>query len=259
MSETVVVRAAIAPMHAEARVSSVQISQRLAGHAVTVLDTEGDWLRVRGEDDYEGWMHRGYVGTNAGDLVARAGRLLSLGCVVRDDSRVTRALPLGAWVAPTRARVRRGGGRSPRRGRRRFRATRHAIARTAVHRFAGTPYQWGGVSPWGADCSGLTQTVFWLHGVVLPRDAWQQARVGDDAGRDSAAWLPADLLFFSDRADRRITHVGIALGESRMAHVALGRGGYAVERLDATRRLVRRRAHDSLRRRAAGGEIVFSQ
>ena len=41
--------------------------------------------------------------------------------------------------------------------------------------FAGTPYQWGGVTPWGADCSGLVQTVFWLHGVTLPRDAWQQA------------------------------------------------------------------------------------
>ena len=51
----------IAPMHAEARVSSAQISQRLAGHVVTVLATDGDWLRVRGEDGYEGWMHRGYV------------------------------------------------------------------------------------------------------------------------------------------------------------------------------------------------------
>ena len=61
MSTSVIVRASIAPMHAEARVSSVQISQRLAGHRVTVLETQGDWLRVRGEDGYEGWMHRGYL------------------------------------------------------------------------------------------------------------------------------------------------------------------------------------------------------
>ena len=34
----------------------------------------------------------------------------------------------------------------------------------------------------------------------------------------------ADLLFFSDRSDKRVTHVGIALGERRMVHLALGRG-----------------------------------
>jgi cell wall-associated NlpC family hydrolase len=69
--------------------------------------------------------------------------------------------------------------------------------------------------------------------VSLPRDAWQQADAGVDAGRVVGDWSPADLLFFSDRADRRVTHVGISLGSSRMVHVALGRGGYAVERLDA--------------------------
>jgi cell wall-associated NlpC family hydrolase len=107
-----------------------------------------------------------------------------------------------------------------------------AVVATAVDRFAGTPYQWGGVSPWGADCSGLVQTVYWLHGVSLPRDAWQQADAGRDAGTELSVLQPADLLFFSERPDRRITHVGIALGGSRMVHLALGRGGYAVERLD---------------------------
>jgi hypothetical protein len=58
--------------------------------------------------------------------------------------------------------------------------------------------------------------------------------LGRDAGGDVTQWVASDLLFFSDRDDRRITHVGIALGESRMVHLALGRGGYAVERLDST-------------------------
>lgn len=228
------VRAAIAPMHAEARVSSPQISQRLAGHDVTVLATHGDWLHARGEDGYEGWMHRGYVQPAPPDAgIAGAGRPLSLGCVVRDASADTnRALPLAAWLSPgdqilsgeaideaSRARV--------------FPPDAAAIAATAVTRFAGTSYQWGGVSPWGADCSGLVQTTFWLHGVTLPRDAWQQAEVGEDAGSDVFRFAPADLVFFSERADRRITHVGIALGHARMVHLALGRGGYAVERLDA--------------------------
>jgi cell wall-associated NlpC family hydrolase len=110
-----------------------------------------------------------------------------------------------------------------------------AICSTAVQRFAGTSYQWGGITPWGADCSGLVQTVFSLHGVQLPRDAWQQGLEGADAGDDPLALRAADLLFFSDREDRRVTHVGIALGDRRMVHLALGRGGYAVERLDDER------------------------
>jgi cell wall-associated NlpC family hydrolase len=107
-----------------------------------------------------------------------------------------------------------------------------AVTRTALEFFAGTSYQWGGVTPWGADCSGLVQTVFRLHGVPLPRDAWQQAEKGADAGADLGALRPADLLFFSDREDRKITHVAIALGDSRVVHLALGRGGYAVDRLE---------------------------
>ena len=84
-----------------------------------------------------------------------------------------------------------------------------------------------------AEAAALVQTAFRLHGVRLPRDAWQQALVGSDAGHgDPTALHAADLLFFSDREDRRITHVGISLGGAGMVHLALGRGGYAVERLD---------------------------
>jgi gamma-D-glutamyl-L-lysine dipeptidyl-peptidase len=231
MTGEIVVRASIAPMHAEARASSAQISQRLAGHAVTVLATEGDWLHVRGEDGYEGWMHCGYVMPATDDRLTSVERRLSLGCVVRGPAGA-RALPLAAWILGSDSMVSgdalKAGARA-----RAFPLDAAAIGATAVDRFSGTPYQWGGESPRGADCSGLVQTVFWLHGVSLPRDAWQQAEVGRDAGTDVSRLQPADLLFFSDRADKRITHVGIALGRGRMVHLALGRGGHAVERLES--------------------------
>ena len=230
MSGTATVRASVAPMHAEPRVSSVQISQRLAGHAVDVLHADGDWLHVRGADDYEGWIHRGYLDLTANGTTAPSS--LSLGCTVCHESGRRRALPLGAWLAAAE-RLETGEAIDASAMPNVFPPDAASIAATAVDRFAGTPYQWGGVSTWGADCSGLVQTVFWLHGVPLPRDAWQQAELGIDAGRDAREWAPADLAFFSDRADRRITHVGIALGDAGMVHLALGRGGYAVERLDA--------------------------
>jgi hypothetical protein len=230
MTGDVIVRATIAPMHAEARVSSPQVSQQLAGHVVTVLATEGDWLRIRGEDGYEGWMHRGYV-TEPSPSLTSPDRRLSLGCIVRDD-RGPRPLPLGAWV-DVDAKVVSGETVAGQARSTRFPRSPRAICDSAVERFVGTSYQWGGVTPWGADCSGIVQTTFWLHGIVLPRDAWQQAEVGTDAGADLAELQPADLVFFTDRDDRRITHVGIALGDGTMVHLALGRGGYAIESLTA--------------------------
>src|SRR5205823_9602395 len=78
----------------------------------------------------------------------------------------------------------------------------------------------------------LVQTTFAVHGVPLPRDAWQQEELGQETARSLDALRAGDLLFFSDRPDGRITHVGVGLGPERMVHLGLGRGGYAVERLD---------------------------
>jgi hypothetical protein len=223
-----VVVAAIAPLHQEPRIASQQISQRLAGSRVQILEELGDWLRVRGDDGYEGWMHRGYV--SPVDDAGRPG-LVSLGCAVRARGGTVRKLPLGARLGPDDELV-DGEAITEAERAARFPSRPAAIVDSALRFFEGTSYQWGGLTPWGSDCSGFTQSIFALHGVKLPRDAWQQSLLGRSAGRDILALGPSDLLFFSDRDDRWITHVGLSLGERRMAHVALGRGGYAVERLD---------------------------
>jgi cell wall-associated NlpC family hydrolase len=44
---------------------------------------------------------------------------------------------------------------------------------------------------------------------------------------------PADLLFFADDTEGKITHVAISLGGMRVVHLALGRGGYAVDDLES--------------------------
>lgn len=231
------VRAALAPLVGDARISSALTSQLRAGEVVTVLEQRGDWLRVRGEDSYEGWTHAGYLMPSSG---GEAAWRLSLGCVVRLPVGTPCALPLGARVTPS-AEIVSGEVIDADARDARFARDGADIAVSASTLFGGASYLWGGVTPWGCDCSGFVQSVFALHGVRLPRDAWQQAACGHDvvnaddvsvgnaAGEQHAA---GDLLFFTDREDRRVTHVGIALGDARMVHSSLTRGGIAVERMN---------------------------
>jgi hypothetical protein len=262
------VRAPVAPLHHEPRVSSMQVSQALFGHVVFHLEARGDWHRVQtSHDGYEGWVHAGYVelivdeaflalqADPVGDLrdepgfdeaavreeTARrrgdrpavgpggANPRLSLGCTVRAGGRRLH-LPLGAWV-PDGVDVIGGEAIPLAEQEVRFPRDVQLVEATARRWYEGTSYQWGGVTPWGADCSGFVQSVWGLHGVALPRDAWQQALVGADIGRDLAQLAAGDLLFFSDREDRRVTHVGLMLDPLRMAHLAVGRGGWSVEEL----------------------------
>lgn len=222
------VRAAIAPLLGDPRISAPLTSQLLAGDVLAVIEARGDWLHVRSADGYEGWTHMGYVMPTVGD---EATWRIALGCQVRDGFGILTALPLGARVAP-RAEVVSGTALDAADRSTRFPHAVTAIAQSAATLYAGASYLWGGVSPWGCDCSGFVQRICALHGRHMPRDAWQQALLGQHVSADASAdHAPGDLLFFTDREDRRITHVGIALGAHRMVHSALTRGGIAVESL----------------------------
>lgn len=224
------VRAPVAPLLAEARIASPLTSQLVAGDVVHLVDGRGDWLRVRGTDDYEGWTHVGYLmPCSGGESTWR----VSLGCVVRDATGTRRALPFGARIAPT-ADIVEGNAVEAAERLSRFPREARAMVDTALTYFSGTSYQWGGVTPWGVDCSGLVQRSFGMHACALPRDAWQQAAATDAVHEDASAHHPAGhLLFFSDRDDRRVTHVGIALGDGRMVHSAVLRGGVVIDHLAA--------------------------
>jgi hypothetical protein len=82
--------------------------------------------------------------------------------------------------------------------------------------FLHAPYQWGGKSAFGIDCSGFTQIVFKMAGIALHRDASQQARQGEVVNLIPEA-QPGDLLFF-DNEEGEIIHTGILLPDSRIIH-----------------------------------------
>ena len=90
------------------------------------------------------------------------------------------------------------------------RRTRNRVVQLAW-RTVGTPYRWGGSSPGGFDCSGLTRWVYSHVGVSLPHYSAAQWRYGRSVSRRSLR--PGDLLFFSG-----LGHVGIYLGHGALIH-----------------------------------------
>jgi cell wall-associated NlpC family hydrolase len=259
-----IVTAAVAPLLAAPTVRAEQVSQLVLGETAEELAREGDWRRVRvRRDGYEGWLNAGYslaaTPEAAAGWRARA-RGWSAGATLDAGGRRVR-LPLGARVElrPDGA-VRLPDGRCGAvvAGAVEAMASVEAAARAeaperwALARFEGAPYEWGGITPWGVDCSGLVQATFGARGTALPRDASQQAGAGDPVPLD--ALEPGDLLFFrSEHGGDAITHVAFCAEGGGIVHSTLAcggvlaesfapgsRGGSLRERLVAVRRLERR-------------------
>jgi hypothetical protein len=107
-----------------------------------------------------------------------------------------------------------------------------SIART----FLGAPYEWGGLSAAGIDCSGLVHLAYRLGGLTVPRDAWQQEEAAEPVG--AGAERAGDLVTYGDgRAD----HVAFWLGEGRILHATAREGLGVVEESEPDELCGRRR------------------
>lgn len=85
----------------------------------------------------------------------------------------------------------------------------------------GVPYLWGGMSVNGVDCSGFTRFVYMMNGKSLPRNASQQATVGEDINLKDIS--KGDLMFFGSIGDSgklKITHVAIYIGNGLFIHAS---------------------------------------
>jgi peptidoglycan DL-endopeptidase CwlO len=79
-------------------------------------------------------------------------------------------------------------------------------------RYMGIPYVWGGTTPNGFDCSGLTSYVFRQVGINLPRVSRDQQSFGTRISPSQVQ--PGDLVFRGSPA----YHVGIYIGGGQYIH-----------------------------------------
>ena len=91
----------------------------------------------------------------------------------------------------------------------------------------GTRYSYGGSSPNGYDCSGLTRWTFDDHGANLPHSSMDQFRLGK-RDRYERIWKRSKLkrgdLVFHKTTSARVGHVGVYIGRGKFVSATSSEG-----------------------------------
>ena len=235
------VKLSIATLRTEPKHSAEIATQGIMGAPVKVLQKCDDWYRVQMADDYIAYVPESSLSFKS-EAQMKAWRKAKRYIVTAYDSRlVTQAggdetvsdlvmgniLELktaqGKWIKLTTPDGRVGWVEAAdvaelsQWSKQGFNAAQ--IEKTA-RRMMGSSYLWGGTSTKVTDCSGLSKVSYLSNGIILQRDASQQALTGKimKKGTDWRQYETGDLLFFGNEKTGRVTHVGIYLRDGKYIH-----------------------------------------
>jgi cell wall-associated NlpC family hydrolase len=221
---------AVVPLRAQAKHASEQVSQLLFGETFEIMERFENWLRVITTfDGYEGWLNElqfTVIDVDTYNSLASAKAVTTQAFVTAalkqaDNSIIY--LPFGSTLPFfTNGECRIGTDV--------FTVDSKGDMDNLlemVYSFINSPYQWGGRTHFGIDCSGFAQAIMRTQGINLRRDAWQQAEQGEVVDFLQGATL-GDLAFFDNEAGH-ITHVGMMLNNEMIIHAS---GRVKIEQID---------------------------
>lgn len=222
------------PLRAEPAHRSEMTSQLLFGECAIALEQNGDgWVKLRNQyDQYEGWASANQLTEIDEELYHETteeytSELLTTVSVSGHPMNI----PLGSFLKGMRHGEMYWGKVTVTFKGDPLKPDHLPITEKLIRQFAfqylNTPYLWGGKSNFGIDCSGFTQSVYRMLGKMLPRDAYLQARCGEEVKTPLKSHC-GDLTFFRDKEDK-ITHVGLMLNDFEIIHAS---GKVRVDKLD---------------------------
>ena len=241
-----IINVSVANLRVDPDFSSEMMTQGLMGMPVNVLQNAG-WYRIQTPDNYIAWVHRvGVHPVTKEELSAwnKAEKIVvtsHYGFVYSEPDETSQTVSdvvagnrlkwegsKGAFYKVTYPDGRKGYiskslSMPEKKWRANLKQDAAGIIRTA-HTMMGIPYLWAGTSSKGVDCSGFMRTILFMHDIIIPRDASQQAYVGKhiDIASDFSNLQPGDLIFFGRKATperkERVVHVGMYIGGKRFIH-----------------------------------------
>jgi gamma-D-glutamyl-L-lysine dipeptidyl-peptidase len=218
----------IVPMKQKPQADSELADEVLFGMEVDVLEEEADWLYVQTSYHYKGYIERNDAmlkSSTTWEKIESEFIIAAFADILSNPSYASNCIitiPRGASIALTGEKQDKWLGVMLPMGEKGWireealiqplqkssSEVRKYIVETALL-YIGTQYRWGGKTPLGIDCSGLSSMAYLLNGVIIPRDSDDQMRLLKKVSRKESK--PGDLLFFPG-------HVAIYIGEDKFIH-----------------------------------------
>jgi len=222
----------VAPLRKEFSHRSEMVSQLLFGECAELIEETTDFARIKSlYDDYEGWCQKSQLTVVDKTFAQVNHKLLTAETITNIEFNGQHMmLPPGCFIGSFDNGAMHIGQfkivfsqppfELPESG-------EDINMYDLVQPYMNTAYLWGGKSVYGIDCSGLVQQVFKMMDIKLPRDAYQQAEIGESVNFLQEVQA-GDLAYF-DNEEGRITHVGILLNNEHIVHAS---GKVRVDKID---------------------------
>ena len=228
----------VTPIRKEPEHTSEQSNQLLFGEYFNILENNEGWLLIENyTDKHQGWLDKDQIliiSKTEFDIIVKsdhtyANDFIDFITESNDGSENITPIPIGSLLPLFNKNSFKINNNSYKYTGRttEFRLKEKSNLIENAFMYLNSPYLWGGKSPLGIDSSGLSQIIYKLNGIILPRNANNQSKIGETLSFIEES-EPGDLAFF-DNEEGEIIHVGVMMENYNIIH---SHGKVRIDKLD---------------------------